>query len=82
MKYGAGSRVHMDHAYMTGVGILLILVDSFSGWREVIYLPGKKISTVEQILRVIFSRNGNQKPWYPTMHQNFMMKIFIYGWKK
>ncbi len=56
------SRVHMDHAYITGVGLLLILVDSFSGWPEVIRVPDKKMSTIKQILKIIFSRNGNQKP--------------------
>ena len=54
----AWSRVHMDHAYINGVGLLLILVDSFSGWPEVIRVPDKKSSTVKHILRVIFSRNG------------------------
>ena len=28
--------VHMDHAYINGIGQLLILVDSFSGWTEMI----------------------------------------------
>ena len=32
------SRVRMDYAYITGVGPL-ILVDSFSGWPEVICVP-------------------------------------------
>ena len=51
----------MDHAYITGVGLLLILVDSFSGWSEVICVPDKKRSTIKQILRVLFSRNGRPK---------------------
>ena len=55
------SRMHMNHAYITGVGLLLILVDSFSGWAEVILVPDKKISSIKQILRVIFSRNGIPK---------------------
>ena len=55
------SRVHMDHAYFTGVGLLLIQVGSFSGWPEVIRVPEKKSSTIKQILRVIFSRNGIPK---------------------
>ena len=37
------SLVHMDHAYITEVGRLLILVDSFSGWPEVIRVPDKRI---------------------------------------
>ena len=34
---------------------------SFSGWPEVIRVPDKKSSTLKQILRVIFSRNGIPK---------------------
>ena len=49
------SHVHMDHVYITGVGHLLIFVDSFSGWPNVICVPDKKSSTIKQILRVIFS---------------------------
>ena len=52
----------MYHAYITIVGLLLILVDSFSGWPEVIRVSDKKSSTIKQILRVIFSRNGILKP--------------------
>ena len=48
----------MDHAYITGVGLLLILLDSFSDCSEVIHVPDKKSSMIEQILRVIFSRNS------------------------
>ena len=55
------SRMHMDHTYITGVGHLLTRVDSFSGWSEVICVPDKKSSTIKQILRVIFSRNGIPK---------------------
>ena len=76
------SRVHMDHEYITGVELLLLLADSFSGWPEVIRVLDKKDSTIKQILRVIFLRNGEQKPWYPTIHQNFFMKVFIYCCKK
>ena len=51
----------MDHAYITGVGLLLILVESFSGWPKVIHVSDKKSSMIKQILRVIFSRNGIPK---------------------
>ena len=51
----------MDHAYITEVGLLLILVDSFSGWPEVICVPDKKSSMIKQILSVIFSINGIPK---------------------
>ena len=54
--------MHRDRAYITGVRLLLILVDSFSGWPEVIRVPNKKNFTIEHILRVIFSRNGISKP--------------------
>ena len=51
------SREHMDNVYITGVELLLILVDSFSSWPEIIYVPENNISTIKHILRVIFSRN-------------------------
>ena len=54
-------HVHMDHAYITEVGLLLKLVDTFSDWPKVIYVPDKKSSIIKQILRVIFSRNGIPK---------------------
>ena len=48
----------MDHAYITEAELLLILVDSFSVWLEVIRVPDKKFSTIKQILGILFSRNG------------------------
>ena len=38
----------MDHAYITGAGLILIQVDSFSGWPEVFRLPVKKSSTINR----------------------------------
>ena len=52
------SRVHIDHAYVPGIGLLLILVDSFSGWPEVALVPDRQASTVIRVLRNIFARNG------------------------
>ena len=52
--------MYIDHAYITGVGLVLT-VDSFSDWPEVIPVPDKKSSTIKQILWVIFSRNGIPK---------------------
>ena len=43
------------------MGLLSILVDYFSGWPEIIREPDKKSSTIKQILKVIFSRNGIPK---------------------
>ncbi len=54
----AWSRVHMDHGYVPGVGLLLILVDAFSGWPEAIPVPNREASTVRRVLQVIFSGNG------------------------
>ena len=48
----------MDHGYVPGVGLLLILVDAFSGWPEAIPVPNREASTVRRVLQVIFSRNG------------------------
>ena len=37
LKEGAPwTRVHMDHTHIRDIGLFLILVDSFSGWPEVI----------------------------------------------
>ena len=55
------NRVHMDHAHVNGIGLFLILVDSFSGWPEVIKVKDRKPITIQQVLRVIFSRNGVPK---------------------
>ena len=51
----------MDHAYVTKLELILMLVDSFSGWPEVIRMPDKKSSMIRQILRVIFSQNSIPK---------------------
>jgi len=54
----AWSRVHMDHAFEPKIGTLLILVDSFSGWPEVVKVGSRSAETVKHVLRTIFSRNG------------------------
>ena len=51
----------MDHTHIRDIGLLLILVDSFSGWPEVIKVRDRKATTVRQILRTIFARNGVPK---------------------
>jgi len=52
------SRVHMDHAFVPGIGLLLIIVDAYSGWPEVARVKDRNAATVKQVLRLIFSRNG------------------------
>ena len=52
------SRVHMDHGHVPGIGLLLILVDSFSGWPEIARVPDRQASIVIRVLRNIFARNG------------------------
>ena len=51
----------MDHAHVNGIGLFLILVDSFSGWPEVIKVKDRKPVTIQQLLREIFLRNGVPK---------------------
>jgi len=51
-------RVHMDHAHVANIGLMLILVDSFSGWPEVVRVKDRNAETVKHVLRTIFSRNG------------------------
>ena len=40
------------------IGIFLILMNSFSGWPEVIKVMNKKATTVKQVRREVFSRHG------------------------
>nr|XP_047132676.1 uncharacterized protein K02A2.6-like [Hydra vulgaris] len=51
-------RVHMDHAHVQGIVLFLILVDSFSGWPEVIKVNNCEAATVKAVLQSVFSRNG------------------------
>lgn len=51
----------MDHAHIKGMGLFLILFDSFTGWSEVIKIVDRKATSIKQILRTIFSRNGVPK---------------------
>ena len=48
----------MDHAYVNTIGLLLILIDYFLAWPEVVHVNNRNTSTVKQILRVVFLRNG------------------------
>lgn len=43
---------------MQGIGLLLIIVDAYSGWPEEIRVPDCRASTVKHALRCVFSRNG------------------------
>ena len=49
------NRVHMDHAYVENEGLLLILVDAYSGWPEVVKVKNREAKTVMNVLRVIFA---------------------------
>ena len=60
-KEAPWTRVHMDHAYIRDIGLFLISVDSFSSWPEVIKVRDRKATTLRQILRTIFARNGVPK---------------------
>ena len=51
-------RVHMDHAHIPSVGLILILVDAMSGWPEAVRVPDRNAATVKRVLQAIFSRNG------------------------
>ena len=52
------SRVHMDHAYIRDVGLVLIVVDAMSGWPEVIRVRDRSAKTCKTVLQGIFSRMG------------------------
>ena len=51
-------RVHMDHAYIKEVGLILILVDAYSGWPEAVWVKDRSAETVKTVLRAIFARLG------------------------
>ncbi|PAA86570.1 hypothetical protein BOX15_Mlig030946g1 [Macrostomum lignano] len=55
---GPWCRVHMDHAHVQGVGLILILVDAMSGWPEAVRVPDRSAATVKRVLQDVFSRNG------------------------
>ena len=42
-------RIHIDHAFVPGIGLLLIVVDSFSGWPEVFRVADQSAKTVKAI---------------------------------
>ena len=54
-------HIHMDHAFILPIGLLLIVVDSFSGWPEVFRVADWSAKTVKAILCNIFCRNGVPK---------------------
>ena len=51
----------MDHTHVKGRALFKILVDIFSGWPEVIKIANRKATSIKQILRTIFLRNGVPK---------------------
>ncbi|PAA85528.1 hypothetical protein BOX15_Mlig018181g1 [Macrostomum lignano] len=51
-------RIHMDHAHVPKVGLLLVLVDAMSAWPEAIRVPDKSAATVRKVLQEVFARNG------------------------
>ena len=68
----------MDHAYITLVGLLVILVDSFSDWPVL----DKKSSTMKQILRIIFSRNSISKTLVSNNAPEFCDEDLNLWWEK
>lgn len=54
----ASSHRVIDHAHVPGVGLLLIIVDAFSGWPEALPVPDKCAKTTIRVLRNIFARLG------------------------
>ena len=45
----AWSRVHIDHGYVDGYRLLLILVDAYSGWPEVVRVANRSAKTVQYV---------------------------------
>ena len=55
------NSVHMDHAYISGIRLLIILVEFFSGWPEIIRVCDRKrddkMNFTNNILKVWGSEN-------------------------
>lgn len=52
------TRLHMDWAQARGIGNILVVVDTFSGWLEAAICHDRKLETVVDHLRAIFARFG------------------------
>lgn len=48
----------MDHGFLPGKELFLILVDAYSEWPETVRVQDRSAKTVMHVLRTIFSRNG------------------------
>ena len=57
-ELGQWNRIHMDPVHVSGIGLVLILVDSFSKLLEVIRFRDRKSSTVKKVFRITFPQNG------------------------
>lgn len=42
-KSQISDRVYRDHAHVNGVGLLLMLIDFYSGWPEIIQVSNKEV---------------------------------------
>jgi len=51
----------MDHGYEHKIGLFLIVVDSYSGWPEVVRVSNRSAENVTHVVRTIFARNGVPK---------------------
>jgi len=52
------TRVHIDWAFVRGVGNILVVIDSMSGWLEAVQTRDRTTNTVVIVLRSIFARLG------------------------
>ena len=59
--------------------LLLVLVDSYSAWPEIIRVPNGKASTVKLVLQTYLPAMEYQTPSYPTMLLNFTMMNCAHG---
>ncbi len=52
------NRVHMDQAYISGIGLLLILMDSFSEWPDIVSIHDRKTDDKTNLTSNIFKEWG------------------------
>ena len=68
--------MHIDHAHIKNVGLVLILVDVCSGWPEAIWVKDHSVETVKAVLRAVFARLGVPQALVSNNAAEFVAK----GW--
>ena len=68
-------RIHLDWAYIKGIGELLIIIDAYSAWLEAILCQNRSSETVLRVLKTIFARLEYLGKLWATMPKNLFPVI-------